>query len=101
MLLVYDETLEAQAALKRCSQLSLALSAHVDVISVVDAITASATCAGMLSDLACRTALNEGFAQPGDKIVIAAGVPFGRAGTTNMLRLATVWASPPPPGTQT
>jgi len=50
-----------------------------------------------MTDLACRTALNEGFAKPGDQIVIAAGVPFGQAGTTNMLRLATVWASPPPP----
>ena len=55
MLLVYDGTLEAQAALKRCSQLSLALSAHVDVVSVVDSITANATCAGMLSDLACSS----------------------------------------------
>jgi pyruvate kinase len=26
----------------------------------------------------------------GDNVVIAAGVPFGQAGTTNMLRLATV-----------
>ncbi|WP_243468767.1 universal stress protein [Paraburkholderia sp. PGU19] len=55
MLLVYDGTLEAQAALKRCSQLSLALSAHVDVVSVVDSITANATCAGLLSDLACSS----------------------------------------------
>src|SRR5215470_50538 len=44
----------------------------------------------MMADLACKTALHEGFAKPGDQIVIAAGVPFGRAGTTNMLRLATV-----------
>ncbi len=51
-----------------------------------------------MTDLACKTALQEGFAKPGDQIVIAAGVPFGRAGTTNMLRLATVWASPPQPG---
>ncbi|HET7031761.1 MAG TPA: pyruvate kinase [Casimicrobiaceae bacterium] len=48
-----------------------------------------------MADLACRTALHEGFAKPGDQIVIAAGVPFGRAGTTNMLRLATVTALPP------
>jgi len=45
-----------------------------------------------MTELACQTALGEGFAKPGDSIVIAAGVPFGRAGTTNMLRLATVWA---------
>jgi nucleotide-binding universal stress UspA family protein len=52
MLLVYDGTDEANAALTRCTQLSLALSAHVDVVSVVDSIGANATCAGMLSDLA-------------------------------------------------
>ena len=44
-----------------------------------------------MTDLACQTALEEGFAKVGDSVVIAAGVPFGRAGTTNMLRLATVW----------
>ena len=54
-----------------------------------------------MADLACKTALHEGFAMPGDQIVIAAGVPFGRAGTTNMLRLATVTASPLAPGTRT
>jgi pyruvate kinase len=43
-----------------------------------------------MTDLACKTALREGFAKDGDSVVIAAGVPFGRAGTTNMLRLATV-----------
>jgi len=55
MLLVYDDTAESQAALHRCSQLSLALCAQVDVVSIVDSVTASATCAGMLSDLACSS----------------------------------------------
>jgi len=41
-------------------------------------------------DIACEAALREGFAQPGDRVVIAAGVPFGVSGTTNLLRLATV-----------
>ena len=31
-----------------------------------------------MTELACKTALHEGFAQPGDNVVIAAGVPFGR-----------------------
>jgi pyruvate kinase len=48
-----------------------------------------------MTDLACNTALKEGFAKAGDMVVIAAGVPFGQAGTTNMLRLATVWAHKP------
>ena len=34
--------------------------------------------------------MNEGFARPGDKLVIVAGVPFGTAGTTNILRIAVV-----------
>jgi len=48
-----------------------------------------------MTDLACKTALEEGFAKAGDHVVIAAGVPFGRAGTTNLLRLATVWPQKP------
>lgn len=35
----------------------------------------------------CRTL---GIAQPGEAIVIVAGVPFGRAGSTNMIRIAHV-----------
>ena len=43
-----------------------------------------------MTDLACNAALREGFAAPGDYVVIAAGVPFGFAGTTNLLRIARV-----------
>ena len=32
----------------------------------------------------------EGFAEPGDPIVITAGVPFGTPGATNILRIAWV-----------
>jgi pyruvate kinase len=39
---------------------------------------------------ASRIALAEGFAKPGDRMVITAGVPFGRAGTTNILRIVQV-----------
>jgi pyruvate kinase len=49
-----------------------------------------------MTDLACKTALEQGFAVAGDNVVIAAGVPFGQAGTTNMLRLATVWPDKTP-----
>jgi pyruvate kinase len=31
-----------------------------------------------------------GMAEPGDRVVIAAGVPFGVRGTTNMLRVERV-----------
>jgi pyruvate kinase len=39
---------------------------------------------------ACRLALAEGFAKVGDRMVITAGIPFGRAGTTNILRIAQI-----------
>jgi pyruvate kinase len=39
---------------------------------------------------ACRIAYQEGFAQPGQRIIITAGVPLGTPGATNMLRIAYV-----------
>jgi pyruvate kinase len=43
-----------------------------------------------MTDLACRAALAEGFAVAGDYVIIAAGVPFGCSGSTNLLRIAKV-----------
>ena len=37
-----------------------------------------------------RAARSEGFAGPGEEIVVTAGVPFGTPGSTNSLRVATV-----------
>ena len=39
---------------------------------------------------ATRVAQTEGFAQSGEEIVVAAGVPIGHSGATNSLRVATV-----------
>ena len=39
---------------------------------------------------ACRIARTEGFAAPGQEIVVTAGVPFGQPGTTNAVRVAAV-----------
>jgi pyruvate kinase len=39
---------------------------------------------------ALRAARAEGFAKPGDEVVVTAGVPFGAPGTTNALRVAKV-----------
>lgn len=41
---------------------------------------------------ASRISAEEGFAKPGDRIIITAGVPFGSAGVTNLLRIATIGA---------
>ena len=39
---------------------------------------------------ASEIAVQEGFAEVGNRIVITAGVPLGMAGATNMLRVAVV-----------
>jgi pyruvate kinase len=41
-------------------------------------------------DQACHTALAEGFASRGDDVVVVAGLPFGRSGTTNLLHIARI-----------
>ncbi|MFM0075958.1 universal stress protein [Paraburkholderia sediminicola] len=86
MLLVYDGTDESHAALSRCAELSLALSAQVDVISVVDSVSANANSAGMLSDLAymrleesARHTLRIAIGKLADNGISAHGyVTFGR-----------------------
>ena len=39
---------------------------------------------------AARAAVDSGFAQPGDQIVVIAGIPFGHSGTTNLLHIARI-----------
>ena len=41
-------------------------------------------------DKACRIAREENFADPGQRLVVTAGVPFGTPGSTNVLRIAWV-----------
>jgi len=41
-------------------------------------------------DRACRIAFKEGFAKPGQRVIVVAGVPLGTPGATNMLRIAYV-----------
>jgi pyruvate kinase len=43
-----------------------------------------------VTDRAARIAYQEGFARPGDRVVITAGVPLGTPGSTNFLRVAFV-----------
>ncbi len=43
---------------------------------------------GEMIERASRTALTEGFARPGDDVVIVAGLPFGHSGSTNLLHVA-------------
>ena len=39
-------------------------------------------------DMACEIALKDGFANPEDRLVIVAGIPFGTPSATNVLRVA-------------
>ncbi|MBQ5939507.1 pyruvate kinase [Massilia sp. AB1] len=64
---------------------SLALVWGVHAVLVHDVASVSE-----MTDFACSTAGREGLAAPGQTIVIAAGMPFGTAGTTNLLRIAQV-----------
>ena len=43
--------------------------------------------------IACTIVKNKKLVEPGDSVVISAGVPFGSAGTTNLLRLAEIIAN--------
>jgi len=73
--------------LSTARKLALAWGVHTTVspdVRSVDEMVAAA----------CRTALREGFAQPGDQVAIAAGMPFAESGTTNLLRIAEVWPQP-------
>lgn len=46
--------------------------------------------ADSMVDRACHVAVDQGFAKPGERIIVTAGVPFGTPGATNMLRIAFV-----------
>ncbi len=43
-----------------------------------------------MANRACKFAVRQGLAAPGERILIIAGVPFGTPGATNMLRLAFI-----------
>ncbi|QDF96304.1 pyruvate kinase [Azoarcus sp. DD4] len=45
---------------------------------------------GEMVEHAAQAAVANGFAQPGDSVVVIAGLPFGRSGSTNLLHVARV-----------
>ena len=51
-------------------------------------VTPDITSVDEMVDQAVAIAVKEGFADEGEHIVITAGIPFGRSGGTNMLRVA-------------
>jgi pyruvate kinase len=57
-------------------------------------VTPEATNLDDLVERATQTAINEEFAQPGERIILVAGVPLGTPGATNMLRIARTPVGP-------
>ncbi len=64
-------------------RLSLAWGVHAVIDSGITSFTEAV-------QRASHVAIRDGFAEPGERLVVTAGVPFGRAGTTNSLRVAFV-----------
>ena len=64
-------------------RLALVWGVHASTTEDVHSMTEAVTTAARLARL-------EGFAAKGDEIVVVAGVPFGRSGTTNALRVTRV-----------
>lgn len=64
-------------------RLVLSYATHPAVVPNVDTFAEAV-------QLAVKVAEDEGVAARGDQLVMTAGVPFGKAGTTNILRVAAV-----------
>jgi pyruvate kinase len=64
------------------------------VWGVHSAVTEDAQNFADMVSKACHVAKRDGFADPGQRLVITAGVPFGTPGATNILRIA--WISDDP-----
>ena len=56
------------------------------VMDVVDEISTSTE----MVDRACRVVKKFKISKPGSQIIITAGVPFGKVGSTNIMRIATI-----------
>ncbi|HXE40466.1 MAG TPA: pyruvate kinase [Azonexus sp.] len=70
---------------------SIAAARQLALVWGVHAIDCpEATDEAKMTELACQIARDENFAGRGKSIIISAGVPFGKAGSTNMLRIAEV-----------
>ncbi len=70
-------------AIETARRLALVWGIHAVVTEQVFSMTEAVT-------LSARLARQEGFLQPGEELVVVAGVPFGQSGSTNALRVAKV-----------
>ncbi|WP_188575626.1 pyruvate kinase [Azorhizobium oxalatiphilum] len=70
----------------------LALSYGVHAVNVGEDIHSF----GEMVNRAVQVAVEQGIGSPGERLTITAGVPFARAGTTNILRVTTIGDTTPP-----
>ena len=64
-------------------RMQLAWGVHAEIAAAHDDVEEVFT-------TACRIAVREGYAAPGEHVVITAGIPFGVVGNTNLLRIARI-----------
>ena len=60
---------------------------------VVPFLTGEVTSTDRIFSLSADVAVKEGLVQPGDTVVITAGVPLGRSGSTNLIKAQVIEAS--------
>jgi pyruvate kinase len=90
-----------RAARERPSTPILGLTPRVEtarrlalVWGVHSAVTEDAQNFADMVEKACHVARRDSFAEPGQRLVITAGVPFGTPGATNILRIAWIGDDP-------
>jgi pyruvate kinase len=75
----------ATPSVQTARRMALVWGAHATVVADITSVDE-------MVDQACAIAMQEGFADIGEHIVITAGIPFGKSGGTNLLRVASVTA---------
>jgi pyruvate kinase len=73
----------ASPSIETARRMALVWGAHA-------VVTPDITSVDEMVDQAVAIAVREGFAEEGEHIVITAGIPFGKSGGTNMLRIAKI-----------
>ncbi|RXF73284.1 pyruvate kinase [Hansschlegelia zhihuaiae] len=93
----FGGTTGRRAARERPRQSIIALTPNLDTSrrltltwGVHSVLTTDAYDLDDMVDRACDFAKAEGFAEPGDRVIVSAGVPLRQPGATNMLRIAFV-----------
>jgi len=73
----------ATPSVQTAARMALVWGAHAVVVPDISSVDE-------MVEQACSIAMKEGFSDIGEHIVITAGIPFGKSGGTNLLRVASV-----------